>query len=163
MILVTVGTQLPFDRLVKAMDQWAAAHPQEMVEAQIGTASYIPQNMVWHGQLTMQEFRLRYEAASLIVSHAGIGNILLALEMRKPIIVMPRRAVFGEHRNDHQIATVKWFKDKAGILVVEDEAELDAVLASADQNVTAAPFSQYASPELLETVRNFVEGRESDS
>ncbi len=37
MIFVTVGEQLPFDRLVRAVDEWAAASGKE-VFAQIGNS-----------------------------------------------------------------------------------------------------------------------------
>ena len=44
MIFVTVGTQLPFDRLVRAVDAWAAEHPQVDVFGQIGPASFRPKH-----------------------------------------------------------------------------------------------------------------------
>ncbi|MGO7205561.1 glucuronosyltransferase, partial [Rhizobium ruizarguesonis] len=43
MILVTVGTQLPFDRLVKAVDTFATELSKPVL-AQIGRGSYTPQN-----------------------------------------------------------------------------------------------------------------------
>ena len=46
------------------------------------------------------------DAAAAIVAHAGMGTILTALETGKRLLVMPRRAALGEHRNDHQLATV---------------------------------------------------------
>ena len=42
MIFVTVGTQLPFDRLIRAVDNWAKAAGRRDVFAQIGPASYRP-------------------------------------------------------------------------------------------------------------------------
>ena len=37
MIFVTVGAQMPFDRLTSSVDRWAASHPTSDVVAQIGT------------------------------------------------------------------------------------------------------------------------------
>ena len=37
-LLLTVGAQMPFDRLVLAMDAWAAANPSARVAAQIARA-----------------------------------------------------------------------------------------------------------------------------
>ena len=41
---------------------------------------------------------------------------------------MPRRAELNEHRNDHQMATVRRLKEKAGIGVVYDAAEFDKAI-----------------------------------
>ena len=56
----------------------------------------------------------RMVAADAIIAHAGMGTILTALEMGKPLLVMPRRAELGEHRNDHQLATAMRFADLGG-------------------------------------------------
>ena len=43
-IFVTIGSMFPFDRLIRAMDAWAAAQPERRVEllAQIGDGGYEP-------------------------------------------------------------------------------------------------------------------------
>ena len=46
------------------------------------------------------EFEAVLREASVIVAHAGIGTVLKAYKYRKPIILVPRQAAFGEHRND---------------------------------------------------------------
>ena len=43
-------------------------------------------------------------ALQVVIAHDEMGSIITALEMGKPIVVMPRRAELGEHRNDHQVA-----------------------------------------------------------
>ncbi len=57
------------------------------------------------------------QAATAIVAHAGMGTILTALEMGKPLLVMPRRAALGEHRNDHQLATASRFAELGRVKV----------------------------------------------
>ena len=52
MILVTVGTQGPFDRLVKTVDQWAQQHPEWPCFAQIGPSEYDPQGMPFAALVT---------------------------------------------------------------------------------------------------------------
>src|SRR5690242_11287058 len=94
-------------------------------------------------------FREKCQAADLLVSHAGIGNILLAIELRKPIVVMPRRAHLNEHRNDHQLATVKRLKKKAGIAVIYDAADLDEAISHARILETRPHGPTEASVELL--------------
>jgi UDP-N-acetylglucosamine transferase subunit ALG13 len=157
MIFVTVGTQLPFDRLVMAMDAWAGLHPEQEVFAQIGGSTYAPKHMQWAKHLDPGNFRNKYVAAQRVVSHAGMGNVLLALELGKPLILMPRRAGLKEHRNDHQLATVNWLKDKPGIAIAQDAVELEQALQMQIQ-ASNIPFRPHASEELLTAVRTFIEG-----
>jgi UDP-N-acetylglucosamine transferase subunit ALG13 len=154
-IFVTVGTQLPFDRLVRAADAWAGANTASAIFAQIGDSPYQPAHMQWAQYLPVDAFRRRIEAASVIVSHAGMGNLLAALQARKPIIVMPRQAALKEIRNDHQLATAKWLRQLPGVKVVEDDAELAAALHSGDWQAPGAVRSE-ASPELLSAIRDFI-------
>src|SRR5947207_15722973 len=91
-IFVSVGTQLPFDRLVRAVDTWVAASGAPLASfAQIGDGDYQPRHLEWTRYLPEAAFRAKVAAASLIVSHAGIGNLMLALQCRKPIVMMPGR------------------------------------------------------------------------
>lgn len=158
MIFITVGTQLGFDRLVEAVDSWMAGANAENGFAQIGKGTYEPKQMPWLRSLTAREFRSKVDAATLIVSHAGIGTVLLALEAQKPIIVMPRRAALHEHRNDHQLATAKWLRELTGIVVAEDTTELAEVLGRADLT-KPNQFRAEASPELLATIKEFINRR----
>ena len=107
MIFVTVGYQMSFDRMVKAVDEWAKRNPGVEIFAQIGPTDFVPQNMPHTRFLSPDEFRIRIEEATLLVAHAGMGSILTAMEMQKPIVIMPRRGDLQETRNDHQIATLK--------------------------------------------------------
>ncbi len=45
MIFATVGTQLPFDRLIRALDGWAASNGGVEVFAQIGRGEYEPSHI----------------------------------------------------------------------------------------------------------------------
>ncbi|WP_172122694.1 MULTISPECIES: glycosyltransferase [unclassified Devosia] len=127
MILVTVGTQLPFDRLVAAVDELAPSLGVP-VFGQVGRAAHLPSNMEWAPLLASDEFARRFAAASTIVAHAGIGTVLMAQRWRKPIILVPRRAGLGEHRNDHQLATCSELEGRPGIYVARQTAELADLL-----------------------------------
>lgn len=124
MIFVTVGGQLPFDRLVHTVDRWAMEQGHQDVFAQIGASENPPQHIRWQRFVSPSEFRVMARDADVIIAHAGMGSILTAIELEKPIIVMPRRAHLGEHRSDHQWATVKRLGDEVAIEVAEDEAVL---------------------------------------
>jgi UDP-N-acetylglucosamine transferase subunit ALG13 len=155
-IFVTVGGQLPFDRLVHAVDQWAEEDPGG-VFAQIGASDRPPARVRWQRFLSPGEFQSRVAEARLVVSHAGIGTILTAIDLRKPIVVMPRRQALGEHRNDHQWATVQHLRADLGVHVAEDEHRLVDYLARATD--LSAP-SAVPSPErqrLLSFLEGFIE------
>lgn len=127
MILVTVGMQLGFDRLIRAMDAIQTGIGIRFV-AQTGRGTYRPANMEARRSLSPQEFAELAEQAALIVSHAGIGTVLAARRLGKPVVLLPRRAALGEHRNDHQLATAKALAGRPGILVAMDEMELPAMI-----------------------------------
>lgn len=115
MIFLTVGSQMPFDRLVRAMDVWAGEHPAHEVFAQIGKSAFRPIHMDSCLALSPADFRTRVEAAEVVVAHAGMGSVLTALEFARPLVLMPRRGDLRETRNDHQLATVRWLGQKPGI------------------------------------------------
>jgi UDP-N-acetylglucosamine transferase subunit ALG13 len=156
MIFVTVGTQMHFDRLIKAVDEWAgSAH--EDVFAQTGPSHYTPSHIETRPFTTPQEFRERARTARFIIGHAGMGSILTALEFGKRIIVMPRRSDLAEHRNDHQIATARYFAGQRRVLVASDRAELFQQLAELNDEAEVEPISPIASPVLIATIRRFIE------
>lgn len=158
MIFVTVGTQLPFDRLVAAVDDWAGAAPGRDVVAQTGPTALRPRHIQHAPFLGPEECRERMLAATAIVAHAGMGSILTALEIGKPLIVMPRRAALGEHRNDHQLATAQRFGGRGGVTVAFDEAELLLRLDDLDA-VSAQPrISPHAPDEFVAALRAFIAG-----
>ena len=113
MIFVTVGTDLPFDRMVRVVDRWAADTGRREIFAQIGETAWRPAHMEFSNFLDPSEFVRRFSAARTIVAHAGMGTILSALRYEKAIVVMPRLAALEEQRNDHQMATARHSR-KAG-------------------------------------------------
>lgn len=129
MIFVTVGTQLGFDRLVRAVDLWAADNPGTELFVQIGRGSYRPRYCPSEEFTDPQRWDALFQQAEEVVSHAGMGTILKSLDHSKPLIVMPRLASLGEHRNDHQCATARRFRETPGIRVVNDARELHEALS----------------------------------
>lgn len=158
MIFVTVGTQLPFDRLVSVVDAWAGRTSRRDVLAQIGPSNLRPQFIEYRPFFSPAEFSQHFAAAELVIAHAGMGSIIGAMTQGKPILVMPRSASLHEHRNDHQISTARHFRELGRILVAMDERELDVQLSRVERIPTASPTGRYASSELLAAVRAFLSG-----
>lgn len=154
-IFVTVGTQLPFDRLISAVDEWAATHDCE-VFAQTGTSPLRPRNIAWKDFIGTSEAGERIKTADLVVAHAGMGTILTRLETGRPMLVMPRRASLGEHRNDHQLATSRRLSHLPGLWVVDGEDELSKLMGSFSPASSKAGMEPVASASLILAIRDFV-------
>lgn len=161
MILVIVGTQLPFDRMTLAVDNWCGAGPSREVFAQIGPTPWRPRYMKYAEYLDPAEYRRRLSEATLLIAHAGMGSIIDALSAGKPIIIMPRRAEYGEHRNNHQMATVSRFARYPGVYVATDEHELRRLLDSGMPLSAGMPISPHACPQLIRRLQSFI-GRNYD-
>jgi UDP-N-acetylglucosamine transferase subunit ALG13 len=156
MIFVTVGTQLPFDRLVRAIDEWALNNPGETVVGQIGAGGYTPAHFEAHAYLTPTQFRQYFRQADLIVGHAGMGTILSALQYRKPLVVMPRRLHLGEHRSDHQMATVRGVSRSHGICAVQEPEQLWQQIEHRYEMDAGPAIDDAAPSNLTQGIREFV-------
>jgi UDP-N-acetylglucosamine transferase subunit ALG13 len=157
MIFVTVGTQLPFDRLVQAVDDWAGRHPDEEVFAQIGPArAWSPRHMQHARFLPPAQADGLMKRADVIVAHAGMGSVLNAMALQRPIVIVPRRAALGEHRNDHQVATARWLEERPGVFVAWEETAVAGLLDDRHRLSGGAPISPYASGPLVEMLAETV-------
>ncbi|MBT8485799.1 MAG: glycosyl transferase family 28 [Phycisphaerales bacterium] len=159
MIFLTVGGQLPFDRLVHAVDEWATLHPDVECSAQVGVTSRPPSTIPFSAFLEPAELRRRIFEADLVVTHAGMGTILTALELGTPLVVMPRHGARRETRNDHQLATARVFADHPSVSVAWDESELPRLLATRPGPVER-PIPSHASLPLLTALRGFITGED---
>jgi UDP-N-acetylglucosamine transferase subunit ALG13 len=123
MIFLTVGTQFPFDRLVKAVDKAAGMNGfDEHIVAQVGESSYHPEHFEAAPAFEKALFDQHFSKAEGVISHAGMGTITMALDQGKPLLVMPRLKKYGEVVNDHQLAIAKKF-EHLGYLLVAYNAE----------------------------------------
>lgn len=158
MILLTVGTQLPFDRLVKAVDDWAG-QTNEDVFAQIGNSNFCPKNIKYSKNLTKNEIDALTAECSIIIAHAGMGSIISALTNAKPVIIVPRLHSLGEHRNDHQVATAKKFISRDGVIVLDNLNELDVAINRAKllNNISSA--NKFAPEKIIFGLKNIINRR----
>ena len=61
-----------------------------------------------------------------------MGTFLSAMRLGKPIVVFPRVAALGEHRNEHQLATARKMKELGYVYVAETAEELLELLSRPD-------------------------------
>ncbi len=159
MIFLTVGSQLPFDRLTDAVDGWAASRPGVEVFGQVGNTEEPPVNFPSVATTSPEEYQRRFAEADLIVAHAGMGTIIAALEAGKPLLMLARLARLGESRNDNQVGTARHFRTFGIFEVVESESEIPARM---DHMLANLGGYRRASDEfgvadsLLDVIREFV-------
>lgn len=156
MIFVTVGTDLPFNRLVRVVDEWAGANGRTDVFAQIGETDWRPAHIAWSKFLQPPEFTRRFSEADIVVAHAGMGTILSALQWEKPILVMPRRALLGEQRNEHQLATARRLSELGKVNVAMEETQLRSMLDRLSDLRPREKIGAYASDSLVSALREFI-------
>lgn len=156
MIFATVGTQLPFPRLIDALNALAPKLDEPIV-AQIGASEGDWPNLDVRPNLAPSEFAETFQTARLVVAHAGIGTILSAKKMGKPLVLLPRRHALGEHRNDHQLATAKQVETLPGMHVAWEAEALEALLLTD----SLAPATEAQSPShaaLITRLTGFIDG-----
>jgi UDP-N-acetylglucosamine transferase subunit ALG13 len=135
MILVTVGThEQPFDRLVEAA---AAIEGDEHLVVQYGTSKVAHGRGEWIDFMSFDELAEQARRARVVVSHAGVGSIVLARRYGHRPIIMPRRPHLGEHVDEHQMQLTRRLA-QAGIVTVVEDAEQLAAAVEAPPAVPAA-------------------------
>jgi UDP-N-acetylglucosamine transferase subunit ALG13 len=155
LIFLTVGNwPRGYDRLVEAVDRLREQDViAEEVIAQIGAGSYRPQNLNFIDYCSPAEFTDIVTRSRAVIAHAGVGTIAQAIELGKPIIVVPRKASLGEHLDDHQYATAKQLEAERKVLVAYEVSELSDKLEQAN---TFVPAEKQGAQRILETVEAFL-------
>ena len=156
MIFVVTGIQLPFDRLIRMLDEIAPQLDEDIV-AQVNGSGYLPRHINTIDLLPPDEFDRLFSSARLIVAHAGIGTIITAMQQHKPVIIFPRIAALGEHRNEHQLATAKKMKEAGWVYVANTIEELSELLQTPDLHPLCTIGSS-ASESLVGSITDFILG-----
>lgn len=112
MILVTVGTTMPFDELIEVVDRLAPSLG-EPVECQYGQSAYRPVNC--RGFMAVPNLRSMIDQASLVITHGG-ATVTELLMARKPFVAFPNPRGDGDHQGHFlerisKIASISWSRD----------------------------------------------------
>lgn len=130
MILVLCGTQKQsFDRLWAQLRPLmphydlriqAGHNPWEGNPPHLQVVSFIPPSQLsqW-----IQE-------AELIITHAGAGSMIQALQAQKKVIAVPRLAKYHEHVNDHQLELANKYESLGYLKVLKDGEDLLTLVES---------------------------------
>ncbi|MCE5187081.1 MAG: hypothetical protein LLF76_13240 [Planctomycetaceae bacterium] len=124
MIFLTIGTQEPFDRLIRSVDELVEEGAiADDVVGQTGSG-YRPMHFTSYPILDKSEFERCMEQSRFVISHAGMGSIITAVTLQKPMLVMPRLHKYREHVNDHQFHTALRFEELGVVVTARDKQEL---------------------------------------
>lgn len=128
MIFVTVGThQQPFERMLAAL----AALPAGELVVQHGYGAAPPGVAQAAAFMSFGEMLDQFEAAQTVVTHAGVGSILLAMRVGHTPIVVPRYKRFGEHVDDHQVELTRALAEGGRVIPAWSTDDLAATVSAA--------------------------------
>ena len=127
MIFVTLGTSdYPFTRLLKQIDDLIENNIVKNITVQCGNEDYQPKNFTIIKNLDKKEFNEYLKKAEVVITHGGIGTIIDCIKMGKKVIAFPRKAEYGEAKNNHQEQIINNLKNTGSILTgkINDLAKL---------------------------------------
>jgi UDP-N-acetylglucosamine transferase subunit ALG13 len=128
-IFVTVGTtHFQFDRLLAAV---AALETDEELVVQRGPSRVPLGDARVIDFLSFDELNDHVRQADTVITHAGVGSIMVALSQGKRPIVVPRLQRFGEAVDDHQVQVATQLDRSGRVRAVLDLVDLERVVTSA--------------------------------
>ena len=140
MIFVTVGTtHFQFDRLIAGV---AALKTDEEIVVQRGPSRVPAGNARVVDFLSFGELADYIRRSRVVVSHAGVGSIMVALSEGRQPIVVPRLARFGEAVDDHQVQVAQMLAERDRVQVLMEPGDLADAIArgTATETTASLPF-----------------------
>lgn len=157
MIFVTVGsTRNDFSRLLREADRLAGLGLLPDLYGQIGMSEYRPEHFRFSRFLSQPEFLENVRSARFVISHGGTGTLETCLEFRKKVILVPRRAEYGEHPDNHQLELAEYLASQNRVLFVDDVAGLGQAAASVE-NWQPSFRTSFGEAPVFEEIRAFLE------
>lgn len=135
MILILLGTQdNSFHRLLEEVQALIDKKViTEKVIVQAGRTKYESKDMEIHSLMPEEELKEIMKKSDLVITHGGVGSIVMALKMEKKVIAVPRLSEFGEHINNHQIQIIETFNSQEFLIGITDLKELGNALEKAKE------------------------------
>jgi len=159
-ILITVGTVMPFDRMVSGVSllkkEGRLSGP---IVAQIGNSKTKFEGIDAFESCSFAELNERMNIADIVICHGGSGSILGALKAGCHVIAMARKHEYGEHYDNHQTDITNAFWEMGLISVAKDENDLWRAIEEArgkERKIVEIDSSHY-----LAAIREFILGIKS--
>ncbi len=140
MIFVTVGThEQQFNRLVQKIDELKRDGViKEEVMIQTGYSTYEPRYCKWEKLIPYSDMIKYVNEARIVITHGGPASFIMALQVGKTPIVVPRQHQFDEHVNDHQVEFARNVAQRMGTIIRVDDIEvLGEIITNYDQIVAS--------------------------
>jgi UDP-N-acetylglucosamine--N-acetylmuramyl-(pentapeptide) pyrophosphoryl-undecaprenol N-acetylglucosamine transferase len=149
-VVVTLGTheRYVFPRLLRRLVD--ILPPSLEVLWQVGGTRIERMPAGARRQVPLDEMRAAMREADVIISHAGVGSALAALQAGRRAVFVPRRRAHGEHVDDHQVEMARELETRH--LVVAREA--DRVTFDDLELAAAWTVHPVATPSTFTTLRS---------
>ena len=131
MIFITVGSQkFQMNRLLAGADTLIENGViAEEVFAQTGRCTYVPKHYAHTVYMEKEEMSKKVFACSLMICHAGSGSMMMGIKLGKKVIAVPRKAMYGEHVDDHQAELAHTLSQTGYLLMAENVDDLKTQIA----------------------------------
>ncbi len=146
-VVVTVGLmkEFSFRRMVERAVE--ILPPEAEVVWQTGATEVDDLPIEADAFVPEHELRAEIEAADVVVSHAGVGTALLALDAGRMPILVPRLERYGENVDDHQCEIAEELSARGLAVSLEvEELDLGAIEGAARAAVEAGVAPPIALP-----------------
>ena len=158
MTLVLLGTQNnDFHRLLDEVNKNIEnGNIKDEVIVQAGFTKYKSDNMKIFKMIPKDKLENLVEKADLVITHAGIGSIEMALEKGKKVIAVPRKKEYGEHVNNHQQDIETEFNKKGWIIGINNVNMLDFAL-NKSKNFIPNTYKNSKNEEICTIIYQYIE------
>ena len=158
MILVMLGTQNnDFHRLLDEIEKNIEnGNINEEVVVQAGFTKYKSDKMKIFSLTSKEKLEDLIKKANLIITHAGIGSIEMALEQNKKVIAIPRLKKFREHVNDHQKDIERKLDEKGCLIGIDDVSKLGIALKKVKKFIPKK-YEKSNSDEIIYIIKTFID------
>lgn len=120
----------PYTPLFEEMDRLAPELGEEVVQ-QVGNLGFSGKNSVCFTYRSDKEMAELFDAADLMVCHAGIGTIINGLDRGIPLVLVPRCTVLPDISGDQQGIVAEKIREMGRGTVVKDMCQLKEKIAEA--------------------------------
>lgn len=118
---VSLGSELwPFSR---AIERVCDLLPDAEITWQVGVTEYVRAGRRLPQWLPAEELRAAIRQSDIVVMHAGVGSVLVALDEGKIPVILPRRQHHKEMVDDHQTEIAAHLADR-GLAISVDPDDL---------------------------------------
>lgn len=156
-ITIILGTQdKSFKRLLEEVEKLIVKGIiKEPVIVQAGYTEYESDKMEIKKFFTHEELLELMKKSSFIISHAGVGTIMEGIRNEKKMIVVPRRKIYQEHTNDHQLQILNHFGREGYIIPVYEMKDLESAIKKVKTFVPKT--FQAGNQKMISILQTFIE------